>query len=40
MVGTNEALESALEEVLQRRGVSMLNPDPDTSCDVWKQYGD
>ena len=37
--GTNEALEAELEQLLNKRGVSMVNPDPDTSCLPWKQYG-
>ena len=38
--GTNKALEARLEEVFNKRGMSMLNPDPDTSCTVWQQYGE
>ena len=38
--GTNEVLETALEQLLNKRGVSMLHPDPDTSCQEWKQYGE
>jgi guanosine-3',5'-bis(diphosphate) 3'-pyrophosphohydrolase len=38
--GTNDALEVQLEKVFNKRGVSMLNPDPDTSCTVWQQYGE